>query len=161
MTFLQRVGKCVCGNAAPMPGLPIAGANSTIGDPYEYGKFQNFLPDIKAEGQNDMATGLRPHMFNYTKPNPGGGVLPGTTLGDSGASDIQGLRDQLAALTAQISGGGGPGAGAGGAGGVGWGPFEAGGSGRHYPGNLFVRGSPSDPMPRGDWAISSMPVGGG
>ena len=80
--------------AQPMPGLPVAGKDSTIGDPYEYGKFQNFLPDIKAEGQNDMATGLRPNMFNYTKPNPGGGVLPGTSL--SSANDIQGLRDKTA-----------------------------------------------------------------
>jgi len=97
------------GAANPMPGLPIAGKDSTIGDPYEYGKFQNFLPDIKAEGQNDMATGLRPNMFNYTKPNPGGGVLPGTSL--SSANDIQGLRDQLAALTAQVNSGGGGAAG--------------------------------------------------
>ena len=97
------------GAANPMPGLPIAGANSTIGDPYEYGKFQNFLPDIKAEGRNDMATGLRPEMFNYTKPNPGGGVLPGNTL--SSANDIQGLRDQLAALQSQVNSGGGSGGG--------------------------------------------------
>jgi len=97
------------GAASPMPGLPIAGANSTIGDPYEYGKFQNFLPDIKAEGRNDMATGLRPEMFNYTKPNPGGGVLPGNTL--SSANDIQGLRDQLAALQSQVNSGGGSGGG--------------------------------------------------
>jgi len=104
------------GAASPMPGLPVAGADSTIGDPYEYGKFQNFLPDIKAEGINDMATGLRPHMFNYTKPNPGGGVLPGNSLAGGGGApaaaasqgnpvaadpnQTQALRDQLAALTA-------------------------------------------------------------
>jgi hypothetical protein len=96
------------GSATPMPGLPVAGAGSTIGDPYEYGKFQNFLPDIKAEGQNDMATGLRPSMFNYTKPNPGGGTLAGNSL--SSASEIQGLRDQLAAIQAQLASGGGAGA---------------------------------------------------
>ena len=93
------------GAATPMPGLPIAGAGGTIGDPYEYGKFQNFLPDIKATGQNDMATGLRPEMFNYTKPNPGGGTLAGNSL--SSASEIQGLRDQLAAIQAQMASGGG------------------------------------------------------
>ena len=74
-----------------MPGLPIAGAGASI-DPYEYGKFQNFLPEIKAEGQNDMATGLRPDMFTYRSPS--GKVDPG--MGDQ----IQGLRDQLAALQA-------------------------------------------------------------
>jgi hypothetical protein len=73
------------GAATPMPGLPVAGAGGTIGDPYEYGKFQNFLPDIKAEGVNDMATGLRPHMFNYTKPNPGGAAGNSLTPGASGA----------------------------------------------------------------------------
>jgi len=75
----------------PMPGLPIAGAGANI-DPYEYGKFQSFLPEPKAEGQNDMATGLRPDMFTYRSPS--GKVDPG--MGDQ----IQGLRDQLAALQA-------------------------------------------------------------
>ena len=97
------------GAASPMPGLPVAGKDNVVGDPYQYGKFQNFLPDIKAEGRNDMATGLRPEMFNYTKPNPGGGVLPGNTL--SSANDIQGLRDQLAALQSQVNSGGGSGGG--------------------------------------------------
>lgn len=91
----------------PMPGLPIAGSGANI-DPYDYGKFQNFLPDIKAEGQNDMATGLRPDMFTYRSPS--GKVDPG--MGDQ----IQGLRDQLAALQAssqqnQFGAGGGGGAG--------------------------------------------------
>ena len=75
----------------PMPGLPIAGAGANI-DPYDYGKFQSFLPEPKAEGQNDMATGLRPDMFTYRSPS--GKVDPG--MGDQ----IQGLRDQLAALQA-------------------------------------------------------------
>jgi hypothetical protein len=52
-----------------IPGLPVAGKDSTIGDPYEYGKFQNFLPEAKGSGPNDMATGLRPEMFEYRKPN--------------------------------------------------------------------------------------------
>ena len=90
----------------PMPGLPIAGAGASI-DPYEYGKFQNFLPDIKAEGQNDMATGLRPDMFKYRSPSgvveEGGGS--GAAGGGDVAGQIQGLRDELAKLTA--GGGGG------------------------------------------------------
>ena len=93
------------GQGTPMPGLPVAGRDSTIIDAYEYGQFQNFLPDIKAEGQNDMATGLRPDMFKYTKPNPSGGS--GSTLGGDVDSQIQDLRDQLAKIQ---SGGGGAGA---------------------------------------------------
>jgi hypothetical protein len=84
--------------ATPMPGLPIAGADSTIGDPYEYGKFQNFLPDIQAEGKNPSATGLRPEMFQYRKPS--GVVDP----------EIEKLRNELAALkgaSAAPAGGGG------------------------------------------------------
>ena len=76
---------------SPMPGLPIAGAGTNI-DPYEYGKFQNFLPEPKAEGPNDMATGLRPDMFTYRSPS--GKVDP------SQGEQIQGLRDELAKLTA-------------------------------------------------------------
>jgi hypothetical protein len=72
--------------ATPMPGLPIAGADSTTGDPYEYGKFQNFLPDVQAEGKNPSATGLRPEMFQYKKPS--GVVDP----------EIEKLRNELAAL---------------------------------------------------------------
>jgi hypothetical protein len=86
--------------ATPMPGLPIAGADSTIGDPYEYGKFQNFLPDVQAEGKNPSATGLRPEMFQYKKPS--GVVDP----------EIQKLRNELAALkgssSAAPAGGGNP-----------------------------------------------------
>jgi len=75
----------------PMPGLPVAGSANAVGDPFEYGKFQNFLPEPKATGPNDMATGLRPEMFQYKKPN--GVVDP----------EVQGLRDQLATLQAQGS----------------------------------------------------------
>jgi hypothetical protein len=92
----------------PMPGLPIAGSNPT-GDPYKYGQFQNFLPDVQADGQNPSATGLRPEMFDYKKP---GGGTAGDTLGGGGgggsgdiAGQIQGLRDQLAKM--QMGGGGG------------------------------------------------------
>jgi len=97
--------------ANPMPGLPVAGANSTIGDPYDYGKFQNFLPDIQAEGQNPSATGLRPDMFVYRSPK---GVVDQSDLG----SQITGLRNQLAQLQAAGGpGGGAPGGGGGGGGG--------------------------------------------
>jgi hypothetical protein len=91
-----------------MPGLPVAGQGPGV-DPYKYGQFQNFLPDIKAEGPNDMATGLRPDMFNYKKPGGGAVDTAGGGGGGSGGNvegEIQGLRDQLAQLTA---GGGGRG----------------------------------------------------
>jgi hypothetical protein len=97
----------------PMPGLPVAGKDSNIGDPYDYGKFQNFLPDIPAEGRAPSATGLRPDMFKYRSPS--GIIDPGSNSGDSsgGSGDVTGqikdLRDQLAKLTA---GGGGDGSGA-------------------------------------------------
>jgi len=99
------------GAASPMPGLPVAGKDNVVGDPYQYGKFQNFLPDIKAEGRNDSATGLRPDMFTYrgpngvTAPGPGGGPAAPAAAGGGGdtaglTSQIQGLRDQLAMLQA-------------------------------------------------------------
>lgn len=87
-------------NVAPMKGLPVAGADSNIGSAYEYGKFQNFLPDIKADGPNDMATGLRPEMFEYRSPGgaqSGGGPAPG---GGNAAGQVQQLRDALAAIQA-------------------------------------------------------------
>jgi hypothetical protein len=80
-------------NVAPMADLPIAGKDSAVGSPYEYGKFQSFLPDIKAEGPNDMATGLRPEMFQYKSPS---GVVAQSDQGNQ----IQSLRDQLAQLQA-------------------------------------------------------------
>jgi len=86
----------------PMPGLPIAGQGPGV-DAFKYGQFQNFLPDIKAEGMNDMATGLRPDMFKYRSPD-------GTAVGGGGGNEdgqIQGLRDELAKL--QSGGGGGRG----------------------------------------------------
>ena len=87
------------GGGTPMPGLPIAGSSDANIDPYTYGQFQNFLPDIKAEGQNDMATGLRPDMFNYQKP--GGGAVDAAGGGGGNVDgQIQELRDQLAKLQA-------------------------------------------------------------
>jgi len=76
--------------AAPMGGLPIAGQDSTVGNnPYEYGQFQSFLPEIKAQGQNPMATGLRPEMFQFNSPYG---------LGGGGGADA--MRNVLAALQA-------------------------------------------------------------
>jgi hypothetical protein len=80
------------GQSAPMPGIPVAGKDSTIGDPFNYGQFQNFLPDVKETGENDMATGLRPDMFKYKHPD---GTSPDMSTG--GNSD-QDLRDALAKL---------------------------------------------------------------
>ena len=85
--------QALMGNAAPMQGLPIAGRDSAVGSPFEYGQFQNFLPEIQAEGENPMATGLRPDMFKYRSPS---GVVA-----ESGAGNqIQELRDALAKLQA-------------------------------------------------------------
>lgn len=81
--------------AAPMPGLPIAGKDSTIGNPFEYGKFQNFLPDIPAagEGPAPSATGLTKEMFLYRSPS---GVVEKSA--GPGADEISSLRDALAKM---------------------------------------------------------------
>jgi hypothetical protein len=79
-------------NAAPMGGLPIAGKDSNIGDPFNYGKFQNFLPDVPADGSAmPLAHGLTANMFQYRSPNgtvaSGGGGNTGNTLAaNSGGS---------------------------------------------------------------------------
>jgi hypothetical protein len=78
-------------NAAPMADLPIAGAGSTIGSPFEYGQFQSFLPEIQAEGENPMATGLRPEMFQYKSPT-------GVTAPSNDTLGIESLRADLAKL---------------------------------------------------------------
>ncbi len=89
--------------AQPMANLPIAGSDSATGDPYNYGQFQNFLPDAKATGQNDVATGLRPDMFRYRKPNDvvgaAGGGGPGPAA-PAGTADASGARDALAQIVA-------------------------------------------------------------
>jgi hypothetical protein len=90
--------------AAPMGDLPIAGKDSTIGNPFEYGQFQSFLPEIKAEGQNDMATGLRPDMFKYRSPT--GVAAENGAGGDSGSGGADAMRNVLAALTSGAAGGG-------------------------------------------------------
>lgn len=79
-------------NAAPMQGLPIVGKDSSaVGNPYDYGKFQNFLPDAGSDGKYPVARGLSPDMFTYKSPS--GTVAPG--VGDQ----ISDLRAQLAKLT--------------------------------------------------------------
>jgi len=89
--------------ATPMPGLPVAGKDSSVGDPFQYGKFQSFLPEPKSSGPNDMATGLRPEMLQYRSPNGGGGG------GGMGADpEVAKLRDELAKLKAAPAASGGP-----------------------------------------------------
>jgi hypothetical protein len=89
----------------PIPDLPVAGKDSTIGDPYEYGKFQSFLPDAKASGPNDMATGLRPEMFQYRKPtgvkDPRDELAAAMTPAPAAAAPAN--NPQFAALRAQMS----------------------------------------------------------
>jgi hypothetical protein len=80
------------GNAEPMPGLPVAGQGSGV-NAQEYGQFQSFLPEIQAEGQNPMATGLRPDMFKYRSPT---GVVAESNTGNQ----IEELRGELAKLKA-------------------------------------------------------------
>jgi hypothetical protein len=82
--------------AAPMEGLPVAGKDSNIGSPYEYGEFQSFLPEIQADGKNPMATGLTPDMLQFKSPQ-------GVTAPSSDTINIEGLRSQLANLTAKQS----------------------------------------------------------
>jgi hypothetical protein len=77
-----------------MEGLPIAGKDSTIGSPFEYGKFQSFLPDLATDGgPNPMAKGLTSDMFQYKSPS---GVVAQSDTGNQ----IKELRDALAKLTA-------------------------------------------------------------
>jgi len=89
-------------NAAPMGGLPIAGAESTIGSPYEYGQFQSFLPDVPTAEQHSQgqrapsATGLNSDMFQYRSPT---GVVAESGVGNQ----ISDLRGALAKLTAEAA----------------------------------------------------------
>ena len=81
-------------NADPMPGLPVAGKDSTIGDPFQYGKFQSFLPDATAAG-GPLAHGLTPGMFNYNSPGTPAAAQPGGV-----GNQIQDMRNQLAQMQA-------------------------------------------------------------
>jgi len=82
-------------NAAPMEGLPISGKESTIGSPWEYGEFQNFLPDIPEAGKGPApsATGLTSEMFKYKSPT---GVVAQSETGNQ----INDLKNELAKLKA-------------------------------------------------------------
>jgi hypothetical protein len=87
------------GTATPMPNLPIAGKDAaSVPDAYNYGKFQSFLPDVKASGVNPMATGLTPDMFTYKSPS---GVAASNNSSDAG-NQISSLRDELASLTSTL-----------------------------------------------------------
>jgi hypothetical protein len=89
----------------PIPGLPIAGQGAPNDDPRAFGKFQSFLPDLPAAGGGPApsATGLTSDMLQYRAPGAG-----------SASSEINNLRQQLAALqVAGVSGGGGGGGGGG------------------------------------------------
>src|SRR4029077_13186549 len=82
----------------PIPGLPIAGQGAPNDNPRNFGAFQNFLPDIPPAGQGPapLAKGLTAEMFNYKSPQ--GVVAPG----GGGGSDVDSLRQQLAALQSQV-----------------------------------------------------------
>jgi|KBSMisStaDraftv2_1062788.scaffolds.fasta_scaffold549773_2 hypothetical protein len=92
--------------ATPIPGLPVAGKDSSVGDPYEYGKFQSFLPEPKSSGPNDMATGLRPEMLQYRSPNGGGSDQLRNQLAATITSTPNAPAAGPAAATPQPSGGG-------------------------------------------------------
>jgi len=90
--------------ATPTPGLPVAGQGGGTGsDPFSYGKYQSFLPDITGEGPNPMATGLKPEMFDYKSP---GGAPPPVLGGGEAPGAPNPLRDMLAKM--KVGGGGAP-----------------------------------------------------
>ena len=65
--------------------------SGAVSDPFDYGKFQNFLPDIPSDGSKaPLAHGLTPDMFTYKSP---GGVAQ-AGVGDQ----INDLRTALAKL---------------------------------------------------------------
>ena len=92
------------GVGTPMPGLPVAGQDGGL-DPLTRGKFQNFLPDIQADGQNPMATGLRPGMFEYRSP----GSAPAADSGGEATAARDALAQVVAGAASGGGGGGGPG----------------------------------------------------
>jgi hypothetical protein len=100
----------------PMPGLPIAGQGAPNDSPQNFGKFQEFLPQVApagtagnqilpaGQGPAPSARGLTSEMFQYRSPQGaiapsgggGGGAVGG---GDSGAD----LRQQLATLQSRVN----------------------------------------------------------
>jgi hypothetical protein len=107
----------------PMPGLPIAGQGAPNDNPRNFGAFQEFLPEVSpagrpgyqilpaGQGRAPLATGLTSEMFQYRSPQgavaPGGGGGGGGGGGSGGASssDIDSMKQQLAALQAQAGNG--------------------------------------------------------
>jgi hypothetical protein len=106
----------------PMPGLPIAGQGAPNDNPRNFGQFQEFLPTIQSPGGTaggytipsnaearsaPLATGLKSEMFQYRSPQgtiaPSGGG--GGSGGGASSSDVDNLRQQLAALQAQAGNG--------------------------------------------------------
>lgn len=76
--------------AQPISGVPIAGSGSTSIDPYNYGQYQSFLPDIPKEGSAPSAMGLTSDMFRYAAPNdilnPATGTAAQPSVADSAPS---------------------------------------------------------------------------
>lgn len=103
-------------NAAPMDGLPIAGKDSTIGDPFDYGKFQNFLPDLPSDGSKaPSATGLTADMLQFKSPRGGVGAAIQSAV-DGGSGDkpaVGGAGDMLGTKAGGTGGSIGTGVGAG------------------------------------------------
>lgn len=104
----------------PMPNIPIAGQAGEL-KPQERGSFQEFLPEVAPAGRagyqinaagggrNPSATGLTADMFKYRSPT--GILTPGSSSGAAAAAPAAAaaggggsddLRQQLAALQAQI-----------------------------------------------------------
>lgn len=80
--------------ASPMAGIPIAGQGGGVGNPFEYGYFQNFLPDAPAAGQPmQSATGLTSDMMQYRAPQSG----------QMAPSNADLMRNELAALQAKMA----------------------------------------------------------
>jgi hypothetical protein len=89
----------------PMPGIPIAGQGADV-NPFEYGAFQNFLPDMPtadAFGKGERAPsamGLNQDMFKYK--NPMGELAPGSSGGGN-----DNLRNEFARMMQTMGGGNG------------------------------------------------------
>lgn len=57
-------------SGTPMPGIPQSNGGGSNIDPFNYGYFQSFLPEIPAAGKGPApsATGLTQEMFQYLSP---------------------------------------------------------------------------------------------
>ena len=86
--------------------LPVQGASV---NPYEYGKFQNFLPEIQGRGPEPDGDGAAARTCSSTA-RPSGVEAEGAggaAGGDAAPGRSEALRDELAKLTAGGGGGGG------------------------------------------------------